>query len=253
MIIFSSSSRTFRPVLPAPETAAWFNNWRFNSPISENKNFGFGEENVFTCPTCKRLLPTAYAEADHMFPQKALRRVMGSVIFSYTDWTTFSAAARSANKKRFEDDDGWSVQLKNSAFKLPDYEKLRVFEVDAWDGGYDQIKMIAQDVDALARGSFEVTVEQIRVDDMADNAVRVHRGDNLTFYYDLARFDVTNIAFLCSVCNHAKAQQIYPAHKGFVTLINRQRYLEHITEESYGTRFLADNTGPTYSEQRDMT
>lgn len=253
MIIFSSSTQTFRPVLPGPETAAWFNFWRFGVPVNNDRNFGFADENVFTCPTCKRELPTAYAEADHVFPQKALRCVMGDLLFSYNNWKTFSSVAKAANKKTFVDDDGQDVRLNNSRFRLPDYENLRVFSVDGWNGGYDEIKLIAQDSKALKKGSFQIAIKDIRVNDMADNAVSVFGDNTLTFYYDLARYDVTNIVFLCSVCNHAKSERIFPAHKDFVTSINKQTYLEHITQTTYGPRFLDDNTGPTYCEQRDIT
>lgn len=252
MIIFSSSTQTFRPVFPAPETAAWFNNWRFGIAVNADKNFGFVEENVFTCPTCKRELPTAFAQADHIFPQKALRYVLDDLLFSYSNWETFSDVAASANKCTFTDDDTTTIRLGKSRFRLPDYDNLDVYSFDNWDGGYDEIKQIANNKKALKNARYSIGIKDIRINDFADNAVSVWNDNTLTFYYDLARYDVTNLVFLCSVCNHAKSERIFPAHKYFVTKINQQTYLGHITNNNYGSRFLDDNTGPTYCEQRDL-
>ncbi|MDG4720737.1 MULTISPECIES: hypothetical protein [Thalassospira] len=248
MIIFSKSSEKIQPVLPAPETAAWFNKWRFGIDIEDDRNFGFKDENVFTCPTCKRVVPTAFAQADHIFPQKALNIVLGDV--TYAGFKKFSDLAFDANlNTEIYDQQAKKKRMLNfTSLRLPIYSSVTVLDCNNWNGGYAEIKAIAKDSN-IVKNALTLDIKDIRYQDEDDDAVDAYGNGNYLYYLELAKYDATNLVFLCSLCNEAKSERLFPAHKNFVKTINQQRIIGRIPRY----KFLDDNIGPTYCEQRDMT
>ncbi|MBN8198160.1 hypothetical protein [Thalassospira povalilytica] len=252
IVLFKVSTREkFSPFIPGPETAGYFNAWRFDIAKVPDQDFGRGIENCFKCPCCERILPTVFAEADHLFPKSALLQALTGA--TYAGWRRFTELANEANKKdNYVSPDGNVANLKlgKSVLRLPDYENLTGILADNSDEGYELIKAIYTTPDAIEKDydSDEVKVAHWAMSGIQnDSGIVLDNSGTEILFADLAAFDITNIAFLCSVCNQAKNKDFFPAHKGFRTRINQQKQLVHITKGS----IMLSNSGNTYIEQRN--
>lgn len=252
IVLFKVSIRDkYSPFIPGPETAGYFNAWRFGITKVPDQDFGRGTENCFKCPCCERVLPTVFAQADHLFPKSALLQALNGA--TYAGWQRFTSLASDANKKdNYVSPDGsvGNLKLGKSVLRLPDYSHLTGILANNSDEGYELIKAIYRSPKAIEEkyDSHDVTVAHWSMSGIQnDSGIVIDGAETMILFADLAAFDITNIAFLCSVCNQAKNKDFFPAHKGFRTRINQQQQLAHITKGN----IMQNNSGCTYIEQRN--
>lgn len=226
-------------LLPEAKVTVPFNRIWYGEQDGGDFDFGMGCESAFKCLQCGRYVPSGFAEADHIFPDKYLK-----AIFDGANDNRFKAIAGLAaiqNANPMTGPDPFGTVLGTTSLHLPDYSELNYFCLRSYQSIQDFYEEYAR-----TGASFESNFTTVDLKNVTGSRVKVENDNytrELTYQY-LSRHDHSNICMICACCNRAKSRNPYPAHKSFIDRIE-----VNIGGINWGgiIRYMPTNEGETYN------
>lgn len=223
-------------LLPEAKVTAPFNQIWYGEQDGGDFDFGMGCESAFRCLQCRRYVPSGFAQADHVFPDKYLKAMFDDATGQRVK--IIANLAAKINTEPMTGLDPFGTVLGTTSLHLPDYSELNYFRLDKYQSIQDFYEEYASQ-----GASFESNFTTVDLTKYLKRRTVDVAYDRFTYQY-LSRYDHSNICMICACCNQAKSQNPYPAHQIFIKRVNA-----NIDGINWGgtVRYMETNEGKTYN------